>query len=48
MQASCVDGHATWVPASSGRLKAAAETLDAIGTFLTERLEAHASGKARN
>jgi monoterpene epsilon-lactone hydrolase len=35
-------------PASIGRLKAAAQALDAIGAFLTERLEAHASGKARN
>jgi monoterpene epsilon-lactone hydrolase len=35
-------------PASIGRLKAAAQALDAIGAFLTERLETHASGKARN
>ena len=30
-------------PASVGRLKAAAESLDAIGAFLTERLKAQAS-----
>jgi monoterpene epsilon-lactone hydrolase len=30
-------------PASIGRLKAAAQALDAIGAFLTERLQAHAS-----
>ena len=33
-------------PASIGRLKAAAQALDAIGTFLTERLKAHADGHA--
>jgi monoterpene epsilon-lactone hydrolase len=35
-------------PASIGRLKAAAQALDAIGAFLAERLQAHASRKARN
>jgi monoterpene epsilon-lactone hydrolase len=30
-------------PVNIGRLKAAAEALDAIGTFLAERLQAHAS-----
>ena len=30
-------------PGSIGRLKAAAQALDAIGVFLTDRLQAHAS-----
>jgi len=30
-------------PASIGKLKAAARALDAVGAFLTERLQAHAS-----
>ncbi|HET9401868.1 MAG TPA: alpha/beta hydrolase [Candidatus Acidoferrales bacterium] len=35
-------------PASIGRLKAAAQALDAIGVFLAERLQAHAPRNARN
>src|SRR6202042_723267 len=35
-------------PASIGRLKAAAQALDAIGAFLAERLQAHASPKTPN
>jgi epsilon-lactone hydrolase len=35
-------------PASIGRLKAAAQALDAIGAFLAERLQAQASRKARH
>ena len=35
-------------PGSIGKLKAAAQALDAVGAFVTERLQAHASRKARN
>lgn len=31
-------------PASVGKLKAAAQALDAVGAFVTEKLQAHASG----
>ena len=36
-------GMPHWFPASIGRLKAAAQALDAVGAFPTETLRAHAS-----